>query len=51
MEATKEDVCAASPPFRRTGLAKGLIDLPDDFDEHFNDMDAEIIAMFYNDTI
>ena len=49
MEDTKEDVCAASPPFRRTGLAKGLIDLPDDFDEHFNDMDAEIATMFYGE--
>ena len=46
MEATKEDIRAASRPFRRTGLAKGLIDLPDDFAEHFNDMDTEIAAMF-----
>ena len=33
--------------FRRTGQAKGLIKLPEDFDEHFSDMDAEIAEMFY----
>lgn len=47
--ATKKEAGDALRPFRRTGLAKGLINLPDDFDEHFNDMDAEIAAMFYGE--
>lgn len=37
---------AAKQPFKRTGLAKGLVELPEDFDEHFNDLDGEIAEMF-----
>ena len=33
-------------PHKRTGKAKGLFELPEDFDEHFGDMDAEIAASF-----
>ena len=47
--AAKKETGASLRPFRRTGLARGLIDLPDDFDEHFNDMDAEIATMFYGE--
>lgn len=31
-------------PFRRTGLAKGLVHFPKDFDEHFDDLNVEISA-------
>ena len=34
-------------PFKRTGLAKGLVRLPEDFDEHFDDMNPEIADLFY----
>ena len=33
-------------PFRRTGLAKGKIVLPDNFDKVFDAMDEEIEQMF-----
>ena len=33
-------------PFKRTGLSKGLIHFNADFDEHFDDLNAEISEMF-----
>ena len=33
-------------PFRRTGVAKGLVQFPKDFDEHFDDLNSEIGEMF-----
>ena len=33
-------------PFRRTGVAKGLVQFPIDFDEHFDDLNPEISEMF-----
>ena len=33
-------------PFRRTGVAKGLVQFPVDFDEHFDDLNPEISEMF-----
>lgn len=35
--------------FKRTGLAKGLVKLPDDFDETFDALDKDIEKMFYGD--
>ena len=32
---------------KRTGLSKGLVHFPEDFDEHFDDMNSEIIDLFY----
>lgn len=37
--------------FRRTGLAKGLVELPDDFDETFDALDKDIEKMFYGDAL
>ena len=34
-------------PFRRTGIANGLFEIPDDFDEQFDAMDEEIAELFY----
>ena len=34
-------------PFRRTG--KTNFNLPDDFDEHFDDVNNEIASLFYGD--
>ena len=31
---------------KRTGLSKGLIDFPADFDEHFDDLNSEISDLF-----
>ena len=33
-------------PFRRTGVAKELVQFPVDFDEHFDDLNPEISEMF-----
>ena len=43
------DVSGSSQPFKRTGLAKGVFNLPADFDEHFDDMNDEIASMFYGE--
>lgn len=43
----KTESNAATQPFKRTGLAKGIIQLPEDFDEHFDDLDEEISELFY----
>lgn len=40
-----------SKSFQRTGLAKGMVQLPEDFDECFDDLDKEISELFYGDTI
>ena len=37
--------------FRRTGIAKNEITLPQDFDEHFDDLNEEIAQSFYGDTL
>lgn len=34
-------------PFRRTGIANGVFELSDDFDEQFDAMDEEIAELFY----
>ncbi len=31
---------------KRTGLAEGLVQFPEDFDEHFGDLDPEISELF-----
>ena len=33
-------------PFRRTGVAKGLVQFPADFDEQFDDLNPDISEMF-----
>ena len=43
------DIATAEQPFKRTGKAKGVFNLPADFDEHFDDMNDEIAAMFYGE--
>lgn len=35
--------------FRRTGIANGTVDFPKDFDEQFDDQNAEIAVMFYQE--
>lgn len=49
MSPYKEDIRTetAARTFKRTGLAKETIHLPEDFDEHFSDADKEISEMFY----
>lgn len=46
---TKEKMDSKS--FQRTGLAKGIVQLPKDFDEHFDDLDQEISEMFNGNII
>ena len=36
--------------FKRTGIARGTVEFPPDFDEHFDDLNEEIVAMFMGDT-
>ena len=36
-------------PFRRTGVAKRLVQFPADFDEHFDDLNPEISETFNGD--
>ena len=31
---------------KRTGIARGTVDFPSDFDEHFDDLNSEIAEMF-----
>ncbi|MCR5266545.1 MAG: hypothetical protein K6E29_08155 [Cyanobacteria bacterium RUI128] len=49
--STNNTITVDTLPFKRTGHAKGLINLPPDFDDHFNDMDDEIADMFYGDNL
>ena len=35
---------------RKFGIGKDIIKLPDDFYEHFDDMNDEIAAMFYGES-
>lgn len=37
--------------FKRTGLAKEMIKLPDDFDRTFDALDQDIEEMFYGDAL
>ena len=41
----------SAKPFRRTGAANGTVCFPKDFDEHFDDLNEEIAAMFYEGDI
>lgn len=41
----------AAQPFKRTGRAKGVIHLPDDFDETFDRLDRDISELFYGDEL
>lgn len=43
------DISVDTQPFKRTGKAKGVFNLSADFDEHFDDMNDEIAAMFYGE--
>jgi len=36
---------------RRTGLAKGIVSLPSDFDETFDALDDDIEGLFYGDVL
>lgn len=49
----KEDTATETPTkaFKRTGLAKDLINLPDDFDETFDALDKDIAELFYGDSL
>ncbi len=42
----KEDIHVAAQPFKRTGLASGAVELPEDFDEAFEELDKEIAELF-----
>lgn len=44
-EQTQAD--GAARIFKRTGLAKETIELPEDFDENFDQMDKDIADLFY----
>lgn len=33
-------------PIQRTGTGKGMVEFPADFDEHFDDLNAEIAELF-----
>lgn len=46
MSPYKEEIRTetAARTFKRTGLAKETIHLPEDFDEHFSDADKEILG-------
>lgn len=37
--------------FKRTGLAKEMVKLPDNFDETFDALDKDIEEMFYGDAL
>lgn len=39
-----------SEAFKRTGLAKNAVKLPDDFDETFDALDKDIEELFYGET-
>lgn len=47
MSPSREKTNPAVQPFKRTGLAEGIVQLPEDFDEHFDDLNAEISESFY----
>ena len=46
-----ERVTAQIPANKRTGLAKEIVSLPDDFDQTFDALDKDVSALFYGDTI
>lgn len=37
--------------FKRTGLAKGMVELPDGFDETFDALDEDVREMFEGDSL
>lgn len=37
--------------FRRTGLAKNAVNLPNDFDETFDSLDKDVEGLFYGDAL
>lgn len=47
--SSKNEMTAKKPPhaFKRTGLAKDLVKLPDDFDETFDSLDKDIEKLFW----
>lgn len=49
----KKDASANRPSetFKRTGLAKNTVTLPDDFDETFDALDKDIEQLFYGDCL
>ena len=49
----KENMTAKAPAesFKRTGLSKKAVTLPDDFDETFDPLDKQIEDLFYGGTI
>ena len=42
-----KDMKQKAAPFKRTGLSD--FNLPDDFDEHFDDLNSEIASLFSGD--
>lgn len=48
-EKTEEKMDSKS--FQRTGLAKGTVQLPEDFDKHFDDLDKEVSELFYGSVL
>ena len=51
MPAKSHQAVISHQPFRRTGMARGKVHLPDDFDEHFDDLNEEIAESFYRGEI
>lgn len=51
--SVKKDVAAKKPSkvFKRTGLAKETVNLPDDFDETFDALDKDVEELFYGDVL
>lgn len=51
LESTSKREAVAASSFKRTGVARGTLELPADFDEHFDDLNDEIAAMFIGETV
>lgn len=50
--STRENAAVKAPvEGRRTGLAKGIVSLPSDFDETFDALDDDIEGLFYGDVL
>lgn len=51
--SSKKEAATKEPPkfFKRTGLAKEMVKLPDDFDEAFDALDKDIEELFYGDAL
>ena len=49
--ATVPDIQTSAPTAQRVGAGRGVINLPDDFFDHFDDSNEEIADMFYGTVV